>query len=60
MGYAAQESWVMDGMIQENILMEYVHDESSYSQVITSCSLALDFEELRDGDQTSMGDCGVQ
>ena len=60
MAYAAQDPWVMDGTIQENILMGYVHDESWYSQVITSCSLTLDFEQLRDGDQTIVGDRGVQ
>ena len=60
LAYASQDPWVMDGTIQENILMGYVYNESWYSQVVQSCSLLLDFGQLRDGDQTVVGDRGVQ
>ncbi|KAL7574299.1 hypothetical protein ACA910_012543 [Epithemia clementina (nom. ined.)] len=60
LAYAAQDPWIMDGSIQENILMGHSYNAEWYATVIESCSLSLDFDELRDADQTLVGDRGVQ
>ncbi|KAL7574291.1 hypothetical protein ACA910_012537 [Epithemia clementina (nom. ined.)] len=60
LAYAAQDPWIMDGSIQENILMGHPYNAEWYATVIESCSLSLDFDELRDADQTLVGDRGVQ
>lgn len=60
MAYASQDPWIMDGTIQENILMGLQWDSDWYGTVVEACSLGLDFHQLRDGDQTVVGDRGVQ
>ena len=59
--YAAQDPWIMGGTIYENILMGQPYDAIWYQQVIQSCCLVMDFTKLlRDGDQTIVGDRGIQ
>ena len=58
--YAAQDPWIMDGTIIENITMGSVYNAEWYLKVVQACSLVVDFNQLRDGDQTIVGDRGVQ
>ena len=60
LAYAAQDPWVMDGTVKENILMGKTFDESWYGKVAAACSLLTDFAQLRNGDLTIVGDRGVQ
>mmetsp|Transcript_12086 Transcript_12086/g.24989 ORF Transcript_12086/g.24989 Transcript_12086/m.24989 type:complete len:1226 (-) Transcript_12086:4883-8560(-) len=60
MAYAAQDPWIMDGTILDNIIMGQDYNADWYDEVITACSLRLDFAQLRDGDKTVVGDRGVQ
>jgi ATP-binding cassette subfamily C (CFTR/MRP) protein 4 len=60
LSYACQDPWIMDGTVKENILMGFDFNESWYDQVVQACGLVLDFQQLRDGDQTIVGDRGVQ
>jgi len=60
LAYAAQDPWIMDGTIKENILLGCSFDEKWYQEVVEACCLTLDFQQLRDGDKTLMGDRGVQ
>jgi ATP-binding cassette, subfamily C (CFTR/MRP), member 4 len=60
LAYAAQDPWIMDGTVKENILMGLELDEVWYDQVVTACGLVLDFQQLSQGDQTLLGDRGVQ
>jgi len=60
LAYAAQDPWIMDGTVKENILMGLELDEPWYEQVITACGLVMDFQQLSHGDQTILGDRGVQ
>ncbi|KAL7557087.1 hypothetical protein ACA910_009910 [Epithemia clementina (nom. ined.)] len=60
LAYAAQDPWIMGGTIKDNILMGQELDEEWYHQVVLACTLNVDFEQLRDGDQTVVGDRGVQ
>jgi ATP-binding cassette subfamily C (CFTR/MRP) protein 4 len=60
LSYAAQDPWIMDGTVKENITMGREVDESWYTEVVNACGLAMDFRQFRDGDQTIVGDRGVQ
>jgi ATP-binding cassette, subfamily C (CFTR/MRP), member 4 len=60
MSYASQDAWIMNGTVQENILMELELDPVWYRQVVTACGLLLDFTQFQHGDQTIVGDRGIQ
>ena len=60
LAYAAQDPWIMDGTVEENIVMGCEMNRDWYNEVVKACGLVLDFEQLRDGDQTLVGDRGVQ
>ncbi|KAF4618966.1 hypothetical protein D9613_010076 [Agrocybe pediades] len=50
--YAAQESWVQNATIRENILFGSIYDETRYRAVIQQCALERDLELFEAGDQT--------
>lgn len=58
--YASQDPWIMDGTVRENVTMGHPFDLDWYDRVIDACGLRLDFEVFRHGDQTIVGDRGVQ
>mmetsp|Transcript_6011 Transcript_6011/g.12890 ORF Transcript_6011/g.12890 Transcript_6011/m.12890 type:complete len:1360 (-) Transcript_6011:38-4117(-) len=60
LSYAAQDSWIMNGTVRENILMGTAFDETWYAEVVNACGLDVDFQQFRDGDATIVGDRGVQ
>lgn len=60
LAYAAQDPWIMDGTVKENILMGLKLDDAWYAQVVAACALVLDFQQLSHGDGTILGDRGVQ
>ncbi|XP_074522437.1 ATP-binding cassette sub-family C member 12-like isoform X2 [Halichoeres trimaculatus] len=59
MAYVSQQAWIFSGTIQDNILMGEPLDQSRYDKVIRSCSLEEDFSILPHGDQTLLGEQGV-
>jgi ATP-binding cassette subfamily C (CFTR/MRP) protein 4 len=60
LSYAAQDPWIMDGTVRENILMGTEWDSDWYDKVVNSTGLDIDFSQLRNGDETIVGDRGVQ
>ena len=58
--YAPQDPWIMDGSIKENILMGLDLDSDFYQRVVSACGLNVDMAQLRDGENTIVGDRGVQ
>lgn len=60
LAYAAQDPWIMNGTVKENILMGMDWDEDWYKEVISACALLIDFQQLLNGDLTIVGDRGVQ
>eukprot|EP00526_Cylindrotheca_closterium_P003573 CAMPEP_0113610786 /NCGR_PEP_ID=MMETSP0017_2-20120614/5211_1 /TAXON_ID=2856 /ORGANISM="Cylindrotheca closterium" /LENGTH=1304 /DNA_ID=CAMNT_0000519695 /DNA_START=42 /DNA_END=3956 /DNA_ORIENTATION=+ /assembly_acc=CAM_ASM_000147 len=60
LAYAAQDPWIMDGTVKENITMGGSFQQEWYDQVIDACGLRLDFSQFANGDQTIVGDRGVQ
>ncbi|XP_030549695.1 ABC transporter C family member 10-like isoform X1 [Rhodamnia argentea] len=59
MAYVSQTAWIQTGTIQENILFGSAMDSVKYREVIEKCSLAKDVEMLPFGDQTQIGERGV-
>uniref|UniRef100_A0A0U9HSY7 Putative ABCC protein n=1 Tax=Chrysomela populi TaxID=154003 RepID=A0A0U9HSY7_CHRPP len=57
--YAAQEPWLFPATIRQNILFGERFDQGRYEEVVSACALNVDFSRLKDGDQTVLGDRGV-
>ncbi|PKA63427.1 ABC transporter C family member 3 [Apostasia shenzhenica] len=57
--YVAQSPWIQSGKIQDNILFGKEMDEEKYDTVLEACSLKKDLEILSFGDQTVIGERGI-
>jgi len=57
--YCAQQAWLINGTIKENIIFASKWDARRYKSVIEACSLERDLEILDGGDQTLVGEKGV-
>ncbi|XP_022758002.1 ABC transporter C family member 14-like isoform X2 [Durio zibethinus] len=57
--YVAQTSWIQNGTIQENILFGLPMNREKYMEVIRVCCLEKDLEMLEFGDQTEIGERGI-
>lgn len=54
-----QSPWIQSGNIEENILFGSPLDKPKYKNAIHACSLKKDLENLPHGDQTIIGDRGI-
>ncbi|XP_024968752.1 ABC transporter C family member 5-like [Cynara cardunculus var. scolymus] len=57
--YVSQSSWIQSGNIEENILFGNPKDKAKYKNVLHACSLKRDLELFSHGDQTIIGDRGI-
>ena len=57
--YVAQQAWLVNASIKENILFSAPFDEQRYKDVIVSCALERDLEILDNGDETLVGEKGI-
>ncbi|EIW86373.1 hypothetical protein CONPUDRAFT_78742 [Coniophora puteana RWD-64-598 SS2] len=57
--YAAQESWVQNETIRDNILFGAPYDEARYKKVLYQCALERDLTLFEAGDQTEVGEKGL-
>ena len=57
--YVAQQPWVMNASVRENIVFGYRWDKEFYDRTVTACALVEDFASLPDGDQTEVGERGI-
>ncbi|KAF8199798.1 P-loop containing nucleoside triphosphate hydrolase protein [Mycena galopus ATCC 62051] len=57
--YAAQESWVMNDTIKNNILFNTPLDHARYEKVLYQCCLERDLELFDAGDETEVGEKGL-
>jgi ABC-type multidrug transport system fused ATPase/permease subunit len=55
----SQSAWIQSGKIQDNILFGKQMDNEKYDRVLESCSLKKDLEILPFGDQTVIGERGI-
>ena len=57
--YVAQSPWIQSGKIEENILFGKEMERKRYERVLEACSLKKDLEILSFGDQTVIGERGI-
>ncbi|KJR80768.1 uncharacterized protein SPSK_04818 [Sporothrix schenckii 1099-18] len=57
--YVAQQSWIMNATVKENIVFGYRFDAEFYDQTVRACALIDDFTQLPDGDETVVGERGI-
>ncbi|KAF9526532.1 multidrug resistance-associated ABC transporter [Crepidotus variabilis] len=57
--YAAQESWVLNDTLRNNITFGSPYDEERYNRVIKQCALERDLGLFEAGDQTEVGEKGL-
>lgn len=57
--YVSQSAWIQSGNIEENILFGSPMDRAKYKKVLHACSLKKDLELFSHGDQTIIGDRGI-
>ncbi|XP_054155688.1 multidrug resistance-associated protein 1-like [Oppia nitens] len=59
MAYVPQQAWIQNATIKQNIMFGKPFDEELYHRVIDSCSLRPDLRQLAGGDQTEIGEKGL-
>lgn len=57
--YCAQQAWLVNANIKDNILFSSPFDEKRYKDVIVACALERDLEILDNGDDTLVGEKGI-
>ncbi|KAF0694611.1 Aste57867_14528 [Aphanomyces stellatus] len=57
--YFAQQSWMQNATIRENILFAKPYDAAKYRKVLDACALTMDLAALPAGDRTEIGLKGV-
>lgn len=57
--YCAQQAWLVNDTIKQNILFASPWNEKRYNAVISACALERDLEILDSGDQTLVGEKGI-
>ncbi|KAH7914592.1 hypothetical protein BJ138DRAFT_1143462 [Hygrophoropsis aurantiaca] len=57
--YAAQETWVQNETIRDNILFGAPYDEARYRKVLYQCALERDLTLFEAGDKTEVGEKGL-
>ncbi|CDY11440.1 BnaA09g40060D [Brassica napus] len=57
--YVAQTSWIQNGTVQDNILFGLPMDSNKYNEVVKVCCLDKDLQMMEFGDQTEIGERGI-
>ncbi|KAG7570858.1 P-loop containing nucleoside triphosphate hydrolase [Arabidopsis thaliana x Arabidopsis arenosa] len=58
-GYVAQTSWIENGTVQDNILFGLPMVREKYKKVLNVCCLDKDLQMMEFGDQTEIGERGI-
>ncbi|KAA0725432.1 Canalicular multispecific organic anion transporter 2 ATP-binding cassette sub-family C member 3 [Triplophysa tibetana] len=57
--YVPQQAWIQNATLRDNILFGKAYVEKKYQCVLEACSLTPDLEVLPGGDQTEIGEKGI-
>ncbi|KAF9225872.1 multidrug resistance-associated ABC transporter [Gyrodon lividus] len=57
--YVPQSAWLRNASIKENILFNLPYDEERYQKTLEACALVSDLLILEDGDESEIGERGV-
>lgn len=58
-GYTAQQAWIMNATLKDNIIFGRELEQKDYKRVIKACALESDLAMLPNGDQTEIGERGI-
>lgn len=58
-GYCPQQAWMQNATLRENILFGLPFDQERYDDVIHACALEKDIHSLPHGDNTEIGERGI-
>ncbi|PRP88412.1 hypothetical protein PROFUN_03326 [Planoprotostelium fungivorum] len=59
LAYAAQTAWIQNATVKDNILFGMSYDAERYKRIIRVCELEQDLRILPDGDDTEIGEKGI-
>jgi ABC-type transport system involved in cytochrome bd biosynthesis fused ATPase/permease subunit len=54
-----QQAWLQNASIRDNIVFSSPFDQQRYDKVLEACSLLPDLAIMEDGDQTEIGEKGL-
>lgn len=57
--YAAQDPWLFNGTVRNNIVFVEDFDQQRYNAVVNVCALQQDFQQFPQGDGTIIGEKGI-
>ena len=57
--YVAQQAWIQNETLKNNILFNLPYDEAKYNRCLDACALRPDLEVLPGGDATEIGEKGI-
>ncbi|NXG69236.1 MRP3 protein, partial [Baryphthengus martii] len=57
--YVPQQAWIQNATLKDNILFGQAPHEQKYQNVLEACALKTDLEVLPGGDQTEIGEKGI-
>ncbi|KAJ2797681.1 hypothetical protein H4R20_005096, partial [Coemansia guatemalensis] len=57
--YVAQQPWILNATLRDNILFGSDYEEDYYNRVIDACALQPDIDNLPAGDLTEIGERGI-
>ncbi|XP_063816843.1 ATP-binding cassette sub-family C member 3 isoform X3 [Pseudophryne corroboree] len=57
--YVSQQAWIQNSTLKDNILFGKTGNEKNYQKVLEACALLTDLEVLPGGDQTEIGEKGI-
>lgn len=57
--YSSQQAWIQNQTVRDNILFGASYDAAHYNKVVDACQLLPDFEMLEQGDETEIGERGI-
>lgn len=59
LAYVAQSAWIQTGKVVDNILFGNPMEREKYEDVLNACALVKDLELFSHGDQTEIGERGI-
>lgn len=57
--YVSQQAWIQNATLRDNILFGKSYDKKLYDRVVNACALKQDLDMLPAGDQTEIGEKGI-
>ncbi|NWU61608.1 MRP3 protein, partial [Pterocles burchelli] len=57
--YVPQQAWIQNATLKDNILFGQAPNEQKYQNILEACALKTDLEVLPGGDQTEIGEKGI-